>query len=125
MILFIGVCVFLAVFAQFIVGLLLGENYVAHYQIVYPLLAWLLVAIYNNFSGVQMLLAAGYSKEYSACIRWSALVAAAGNLIGIYFWGIYGAAYAPLISELFLTLLLKHRRSVIVKTLKQQKRIAE
>ena len=118
---FIAVCVLLGLFAEFAVGLLLGESYVVHYAIVYPLLGWLLVAIYNNFQGVQMLLAAGYAKEYSSCIRWSAVIAAAGNLVGIYFWGIHGAAYAPLISEMILTVLLQQKKRNVLNTLSQQK----
>ena len=123
--LFVVICVILGLLAEFVVGLLLGENYVAHYYIVYPLLGWLLVAIYNNFRGVQMLLAAGYAKEYSSCIRWSALIAALGNLVGIYFWGIYGAACAPLISEVILSVLLQQKRKRILSALTQQKRVEE
>lgn len=122
---FVVICLVLGLFAEFVVGLVLGESYVTHYTIVYPLLAWLLVAIYNNFQGVQMLLAAGYLKEYSSCIRWSALIAAIGNLVGIYFWGIQGATYAPLISEVILTVLLQRKRKHILKYRAQQKRMEQ
>ena len=114
---FVAVCAAIGLFAESIVGLLLGGDYVSHYAIVYPLLGWVLVAIYNNFQGVHMLLAAGYVKEYSSCIRLSAVVAAVGNVVGIYFWGAYGAAYAPLISELVLTVLLYYKRKYVLKTM--------
>lgn len=118
---FVIVCTLLCLFSKLVVGLLLGDSYVEHHYIVYPLLGWLLVGIYNNFLGVQQLLAAGYVKEYGNCIFWSAIIAALGNLIGIYFCGIYGAAYVPLISELVLTVLLKYKKMGISKTITQRK----
>lgn len=108
--LFAIVCLFFCLFAKLFVGLLLGDSYATYYYVIYPLFAWLLVAIYNNFLGVQTLLAAGYSKEYSSCIRWSAVVSIIGNLVGIYFWGIMGAAFAPLISEIAMTAFLQKKK---------------
>lgn len=107
-------CLVLCLLSEFVVGLILGENYAPYHYILYPLLAWILIAIYNNFSGVQMLLAAGYGKEYSECIRWSALINVGCNLVGIYFWGIMGAACAPLVSEAVLTVLLWRKRKTIL-----------
>ncbi len=109
------VCTIFFLFAKLFVNLLFGNDYVAYYYIVYPLLMWLLVAIYNNFFGVQTLLAAGYTKEYSGCIRWSALVSIAGNWVGIYFWGIVGAAFAPLIGEIAMTVFLWKKKVNILK----------
>lgn len=107
-------CLVLCLLSEFAVRLILGESYAPYHYILYPLLAWILVAIYNNFSGVQMLLAAGYGKEYSECIWWSALINVGCNLVGIYFWGIMGAACAPLVSEVVLTLLLWRKRNAIL-----------
>lgn len=108
-------CLTLACLSEFTVRLVLGESYAPYHYILYPLLAWILAAIYNNFSGVQMLLAAGYGKEYSKCIRLSAVISVVANLVGIYFFGIMGAACAPLVSEAVLTVLLWRKRKTMLK----------
>ena len=104
--LFSAIILFIALGAKPIIGLLYGEGYACRFFLVYPLLIWLLLGINNNFWGIQTLLASGHSKEYSKCFQISVAVMVAANIILIHFWRDLGAAIAPAISELSLSVLL-------------------
>ncbi len=106
LLLFSGIALIIALGAKPIIGLLYGEGYASRFFLVYPLLLWLLLGINNNFWGIQTLLASGHSKEYSKCFQISVAVMVVANIILIYLWGDFGAAIAPAISELFLSILL-------------------
>ena len=71
-----------------------------------PMLMWMLVAIYNNFTGIQTLLASGHDREYSGCFQVGVVITIALNFILVYFFKGNGACMAPLLSELALGIML-------------------
>lgn len=92
--------------AKLIVEISFGKEYVDYFYILYPLLAWVLLGILNNFKGIQVLLAGGYSKEYSKCFQVGVLSNVVLDIVLIKFFRLIGAALAVAISELILSVLL-------------------
>lgn len=105
----------IGLFAQRIVHILFGPEYVAFYMWLYPLLAWLLVAIDNNFWGIQLLLGSGHDKEYGSAFNVSVAITVVVNFLLIYLFSGSGASIAPLISEIILNLLLRKNAARIIK----------
>lgn len=104
--LFLVMAVGISLFSKWIVGLVFGAEYaVFHYWII-PLLAWMVVAINNNFWGIQILLGSGHDKEYSRCFQLGVICTILFNVILIGLFGGNGAAIAPVLSELVLGVLL-------------------
>ena len=103
---FILLILFICLFSKNVIEISFGQNYVEYYYWIYPLMIWALVSIFNNFLGIQILLGSGYDKEYSACFQKSVIATIVFNFVFVYLWGGTGAAMAPLISEIFLTVLL-------------------
>ncbi len=101
----IGVII-IALFAKTAVSVAFGSEYEGHYYLIYPLLAWLLCGIFNNFTGVQTLLAGGYSKEYSKSFLIGVILTVVLNFLFTGIWGIVGCAFAPAISEFCFGILL-------------------
>ena len=97
--------------ARPVVAIAFGEAYAARWYWTLPLLAWLVVAINNNFLGIQSLLASGRDMEYSRCFQVGVAATVAFNLVLVFVWGGDGAAVAPLASEVVLWLML--RREVV------------
>lgn len=89
-----------------VVSFLYGDAYAAYSYWVVPLLAWLVVGINNNFLGIQTLLACGRDKEYSRCFQVGVIATVILNFALIALFGGTGAAVAPLLSELVLSILL-------------------
>lgn len=100
------ITIIVCIFSKTIIQIVFGDDYIKFYYWVIPLLIWIIVAINNNFLGIQLLLGSGYDKEYSKCFQVSVLSTILFNFILIYFVGGDGAAIAPLISELTLFILL-------------------
>ena len=98
-----------------IVQLLYGSEYSPYYYWLLPLLAWLILSIDNNFWGVQNLLGSGHDKEYGEAFQIGVVATIALNFLFIWLWGGMGAAIAPLVSELFLNILLRWKTAGIVK----------
>lgn len=107
---FVGIFAILAtvlsVFSKYIVWIAFGQEYVASYFLLIPLLAWVVISIDNNFWGVQILLGSGHDKEYSICFQINILITIFLNLLFIYIWGSIGASCAPLVSEIILDIML-------------------
>lgn len=101
-----AMAVLISLFSRQIVEIAFGSEYSRHSYYVIPLLAWLVVAINNNFLGVQTLLASGHDKEYSACFQIGVVITLLLNWVLIYSFGGLGAAVAPLASEIMLAVLL-------------------
>ena len=101
--------------SKVIVNIIYGEEYLGYYYWIIPLSVWLIIAINNNFLGVQILLGSGYDAEYSRCFQFSVFCTVLVNAIIIYTLKGDGAAVAPMISELILYLLLKVQISKIRK----------
>lgn len=87
------------IFSRNIILILFGTTYAEYFFWVTPLLLWLIVAINNNFMGVQILLGSGHDKEYSECFQIGVVCTILFNFGLIYFFKGTGAAIAPLVSE--------------------------
>lgn len=101
------IAIFISVFSKNIVYIAFGTQYASYFYWIFPLLLWLIVAILNNFYGIQILLGSGHDKEYSKCFQMGVLCTLVSNFILIYFLGGTGAAIAPLLSEFVLMILLR------------------
>ncbi len=97
-----AICLTLIVFSRQIVGLLFGPEYEVNAGWIAPMLGWLIVAINDNFLGIQMLLGSGHDAEYSKCFQVSVIVTLVLNVILVHQFGGSGAAWAPLLSECIL-----------------------
>ncbi|CVH78745.1 Putative O-antigen transporter [Clostridiales bacterium CHKCI006] len=109
------VAIFIAIFSKPIIHIAFGSQYSVYYYWIFPLLLWLIIAILNNFYGIQILLGSGYDREYSKCFQIGVVCTLLFNFTFIFFWGGLGAAIAPLASELILTVLLKKEIKKIEK----------
>jgi polysaccharide transporter, PST family len=98
---------FVGIFSIPIVRIAFGSDYAVYYYWIIPLLAWMIVAINNNFLGVQILLGSGHDKEYSKCFQIGILCTVLFNFLFIFFFGGTGASIAPLLSEIVLGITLK------------------
>lgn len=97
------------------VQILYGSEYSPYFYWLLPLLAWLIISIDNNFGGVQNLLGSGHDREYGEAFQIGVAATIALNFFCIWLWGGMGAAIAPLVSELFLNILLRWKTAEIVK----------
>lgn len=114
---FVGISVVVAVLAKPIIGIVFGDSYASYYYLVYPLLMWMVLGIENNFLGVQTLVGSGHDSEYSKCFQVGVVATIVFNFTLIYCFGIFGAAIAPMASELLLTLLLLFTTNNVKKNL--------
>lgn len=105
---FLAGIIMVGLYSRSIVNIVFGEEYVASYYWIFPLLAWMIVGIDNNFKGIQILLGSGHDKEYSRCFQLGVGCTVLFNFVLIYLYGGLGAAIAPLLSEGVLGVALKH-----------------
>lgn len=113
---FLLVAISISIFSKGIVDFIFGSDYTLKFYWMIPLLLRMVVAINNNFIGIQTLLAAGYDKRYSKCFQLGVFVTVLSNFLFIYFFKGNGASIAPLCSEVFLTfLLMREVKSVKMK----------
>lgn len=106
--------IILMIFSRFIIKIAFGGEYISHFYWVIPLLVWNIVAIDNNFFGIQILLGAGHDKEYSRCFFVSVIATIVSNFALIYFFGGNGACLAPLLAEIILAVLIRKEIKAIV-----------
>lgn len=99
--------ILLMIFSRLIIKIAFGEEYISHFYWVIPLLLWTIVAIDNNFFGIQILLGSGHDKKYSRCFFVSVIATIVSNFVLIYFFGGDGACLAPLLAEILLAILLR------------------
>lgn len=114
---FIAIGIIISVLSNVIIKIAFGDEYVEYSYWVIPLLIWLILAINNNFYGIQTLLASGHDKEYSICFQISVVCTIVLNYLLIYFLEGTGAALAPMISELILSVTLIYQIRKIRKGL--------
>ena len=109
---FFAIAIVLGIFSQKIVAIAFGSEYAQKYYWLLPLLLWVLIAIGNNFLGIQLLLGSGHDKEYNKCFQIGVACTILLNLLLIYMFKGNGASIAPMISEsiLMILLLLQIRR---------------
>lgn len=109
----IPTCIFFSVLGGLIIILhypivkfAFGTEYTIYSTLLIPFVTWMLAGILNNFLGIQILVASGHNKEYSQAFQISMIIL----LILIFIFGnlfeAYGIAYASMLSELGLSLLL-------------------
>ena len=106
---FVLMAIFVAVFSKFLISLLFGLEFAKFYYWLFPLLLWVIIAINNNFLGIQILLGGGYDKDYSKCFQIGVISTFLLNFILIYFFHGTGASVAPAFSEAILCGLLLWR----------------
>ncbi len=104
---FLGIAIVGSIMSPTIVEVAFGKEYVAKFYWIIPLLLWMVTAIYNNFAGIQTLLAGGYDREYSKCFQVGVIVTIVLNFVLVYFLKGNGACLAPLFSEIILGIMLK------------------
>ena len=104
--LFVIMSAIVCLFSRQAVSLLFGAEYVGRSYWVIPLLVWMNLSIFNAFTGVQSLLASGNDKKYSKCFQIGVAFTVLVNFVLIYLFKGDGAAFAPAISEFFLSILL-------------------
>ena len=103
---FISIAIILGIFSHKIVLIAFGSEYAQRYYWLIPLLLWVVIAIGNNFLGIQLLLGSGHDKEYNKCFQIGVASTIALNLLLIYMFKGDGASIAPMISESILMVLL-------------------
>lgn len=93
-------------FNKIIINLLFGSEYSNYSIIVIPLVIQFLLAIINNFIGIQTLVASGKQKNYSKAFAVGCIAIVISNILLGRIYGIYGVSIAALIGELVLTISL-------------------
>lgn len=114
--LFALISLLLSFFSRLMIGIVFGEEYSSHSWWVIPLLCWFMLSVANNLTGTQTLLASGHDKEYSRCFQISVIATVLINFVLINAFQGNGAAIAPMLSELILSILLSfsvHRLGLI------------
>ena len=106
--------------AKAIVKLLFGREYIHYYYIIFPLLIWVLLGINNNFNGIQTLLGGGYDKEYNKAFQMGTFITILVNWLLITKYGIIGASFAPMLSELFFGFILSAKVYCLTKNNKRE-----
>lgn len=91
---------------NFIVRIAFGADYVGSSTLLIPFVIWVLFGIANNFLGIQTLVASGHQKEYSTAFTISVAVMLGLMFLLGHFFGEYGIAYASMISEMILSVML-------------------
>lgn len=118
-VLFLAIFIFLvflvSIAAKPILNIVVGQEYVEYVFIVYPLLAWVVLGILNNFYGVQTLVAAGRDREYGKCFRYGLFFTVLFSAVFTYIWGIYGAAVAPVFAEGILYMIFRYKVKQIIR----------
>lgn len=104
--LFALIAVVCAILSKELVTIAFGEEYAIKFYWIIPMLLWMVVSIYNNFTGIQTLLAAGYDCEYSKCFQIGVIITIVLNFILVYVLKGDGACIAPLLSEVVFGILL-------------------
>ncbi len=110
---FFLICIPISLWAKPISSLMFGLEYSDYFYIIYPLLVWMLLGIYNNFMGIQMMVGAGFDKEYGKCFQIGVACTVFFNLFFIYLFGLVGASLAPCLSELTLSIILNIMKAKI------------
>ncbi len=98
--------IFLIVFNKPIVSIAFGKDYADDSLLLIPFVIWALLGIVNNFLGIQILVAAGFQKQYSRAFAISVVSMAVLMMLLGYIWNAYGIAIASMCSELILSIIL-------------------
>lgn len=93
-------------FREEIVSIVFGKNYQEYADLIIPLIIWTIISIVNNFLGPQYLVASGNSRLYSKAFSISIMITIFLNIILGYKYNIYGIAFASVLGEFLLMILL-------------------
>lgn len=93
-------------FREEIVNIIFGENYQEYADLIIPLIIWTIISIVNNFLGPQYLVASGNSRLYSKAFSISIMITILLNITLGYKYNIYGIAFASVLGEFLLMILL-------------------
>lgn len=105
--LFLAVAVICSLLSKIMVNIAFGQEYAAKFYWMIPMLLWMVVAIYNNFTGIQTLLASGHDREYSRCFQTGVVITVVMNFLLVVLLKGDGTCIAPLLSEIVLGMMLK------------------
>jgi len=117
--LFLLIAVICSFFSKIVVNIAFGQEYAEKFYWMIPMLLWMVVAIYNNFTGIQTLLASGHDRAYSRCFQIGVVITVVMNLLLVVLLKGDGACIAPLLSEIALGMMLKKEIKKLEKGLIQ------
>ena len=98
--------IFIILTNKIIVNIAFGADYVGSSTLLIPFVIWVLFGIINNFLGIQTLVASGHQKEYSMAFTISIVVMLVLMFVLGHIFGAYGIAYASMVSEIALSVML-------------------
>jgi PST family polysaccharide transporter len=102
---FCGV-LFLNVFAEELVLIIAGPEFISSAVILKILSLSILISVVNNFAGVQTLIPMGYQVEFSKIVVFSGFLSLIITFILTLLSGVLGAAWATVMAELIVMILL-------------------
>lgn len=105
--LFLAIATICSLLSKIMVNIAFGQEYETKFYWMIPMLLWMVVAIYNNFTGIQTLLASGHDREYSRCFQIGVVITIVLNFLLVVLLKGDGACIAPLLSEIALGMTLK------------------
>lgn len=117
---FAMIAVICSILSKILVKIAFGDEYAIKFYWIIPMLLWMIVAIYNNFTGIQTLLANGHDREYSRCFQIGVIVTIVLNFTLVYLFEGDGACMAPLLSELILGIMLNFEVKKLRLEIKEQ-----
>ncbi len=94
------------IFRNSIIKFVFGIEYSYYSLIIIPLVLQFLIAIVNNFIGIQILVASEHQKEYTKAFSIGCLAIVICNILLGYLFDIYGVSIAAFLGELVLFLAL-------------------
>ena len=100
---FLVISIVIALFKDIIVYIMFGSSYAEYSIIIIPLVLQFILAMINNFLGVQILVASGNQKRYSFSLIIGGISIILSNIILGHLYGIYGIAFAAVVGETILS----------------------
>lgn len=94
------------IFNKPIVKIAFGLDYLSGSLLLIPFVIRIIFGIANNFLGIQTLVASSHQKEYSTAFTISIIITLLLMFVLGYLWDSYGVAYAAMLGEIILTIML-------------------
>lgn len=104
--LFLIPSVIIVVLNNCIINFLFGADYSKYSIVIVPLIIQFIIAMINNFLGIQILVASGKQKDYSRALIFGGFSTFVLNIIMGKMWNIYGVSFAVMIGEFLLMICL-------------------
>lgn len=107
---FIGIaCLIISVLSPFIFKLFFENIYWSYYPVAIIGCIWLFFSFFNNFLGVQILVAGGFSSTYRKAFTMATIITICGYYVLIPSLSEYGSIMALLLGEVILTIILYYQ----------------